>query len=408
METAKSLGRPLITRYLQEEEFPGLHGPFAIPERILQKIWLRKDFFLNKLISYSKKRIQIIDPGRWNQFEGPDFKDAELVIDGQKVIGDVEIHFHPNNWFDHRHNQNPDFSNVVLHVTLFEPTSQQPVFTTHGFCPETLVLLPYLKQGLEEYALDDALLSFENRGNNEFIQSILDKPIFDIKQILIQKAQLRWQQKYTFAHSRIKNDGFEHSCHQMALEVLGYRRNRTPMSAISINYPLHFMVDHSPSIQELIHSQEGNWKFAKLRPANHPQIRLQQYLDLVKKRPDWPTQWNNFITKFTNTNPQFLDTVHFRKEIHLSKLQSSIKKEILAETISGTRFHTLMTDALLPLASAQTNKNLFDMWFHWHPGDIPSSISTFLNPADVLNKDQPLCNGFLQGILQLFIESRFI
>lgn len=407
METAKSLGRPLGSNY-SEEEVQGLQGPIAIPELILQKIWLRKDFFFNQLICHSKKRIQILNPGRWNQFEGPDFKEAELIIDGQKVVGDVEIHFHPNDWFKHGHDDNPNFSDVILHVTLFEPAPEHPpVFTTFGFCPETLVLLPYLKQGLEEYAVEDALLKLENRDSTEFIQAFINKPEFEIKQLLLQKAKLRWQEKCAFALARIRQDGFENTCHQMVLETLGYRRNRTPMNAIGINYPLQSMIENLPSVEELIDSQKEKWKLAKLRPANHPRKRLQQYLNLIKKNPGWPAHWMNYIERFVIPKSSG-DTLCFRKDGRLAEHQSTIKNEILAETISGTRFHTLVIDALLPLASAQVNKDLFDLWFHWYPGDIPSAISIFLNPTAIINKNQPSCNGLNQGVLQLLIESQLI
>lgn len=406
METAQSLGCPPL---LQQEEFQGLHGAITIPELTLQKIWLHKDFFHNNLLSHCGKKIQILNPGRWNQFEGPDFKEAELLIDGKKLTGDVEIHFHPNDWFSHAHDQNSNFSDVILHVTLFSPTPQHPpIFTCLGFCPETLVLLPYLNQGLEEYALEEALLNLQGRDNSDFVQAFLSKPEFEIKQVLLQKAKLRWQQKCSFARVRIEQNGAEHTCHEMILETLGYRRNRAPMNAIATHYSLSSLVQDLPSAQELFSFQEGNWKFAKLRPANHPKKRLQQYLSLVQKNPQWPSHYLNCIQKLCIAKFSSQDTLSFRKNIGMPKLQSVIKNQILAETISGTRFHTVVIDALLPIATAHLNKDLFDLWFHWQGGDIPSSVSRFLNATNIINKGQPSCNGLNQAILQLFIESQII
>ncbi len=393
----------------QQEEFQGLYGAITIPELTLQKIWSRKDFFDKNLFSYSRKKIQILKPGRWNQFEGPDFKEAELLIDGKKFTGDVEIHFHPNDWFSHGHHQNSNFSDVILHVTLFSPTPQHPpIFTSLGFCPETLVLLPYLNQGLEEYALEEALLNLQNRDNTDFMQAFLNKPEFEIKQLLFQKAKLRWQQKCSFAGVRIEQNGPEHTCHQMILETLGYRRNRAPMNAIATHYPLSSLVQNPPSVQELFSFQEGNWKLAKLRPANHPKKRLQQYLSLVQKNPKWPFHYLNCIQKLSVSKFSSQNTVSFRKNIGMSELQSVIKNQILAETISGTRFHTVVIDALLPIATVHLNKDFFNLWFHWQGGDIPSNVSTFLNPTNIINKNQPSCNGFNQAVIQLFIESQII
>lgn len=405
METTEPLGHHSIT---QEEEIQGLQGAIAIPEIILQKIWLRSDFFHNKLKTYSGKKLQIINPGRWNRFEGPDFKEAEIIIDGQRLVGDIEIHFHPNDWFNHGHSYNPNFANVILHVTLFEPIPEHPpIFTTLGFCPETFVLLPYLRQGLEEYVLEEALLTMENRDNTEFLQALLNKQETEIKHLLLEKAQLRWKQKYTFALYRLKIDNWDDVCHQMVLETLGYRRNRATMNLIAIKYPLRAIAQGQHTAAELFASQEGNWKLAKLRQANHPKKRLAQYLHLVKQNPQWPTHW---LKKAESLSFQqsISSTSMYRKHYQLSKLASLIQEEIFSSMISSTRFHTLVVDALLPLASAYLNKDLFHLWFHWYPGDMPSAVPSFLNPTNIINKGQPSCNGLNQAILQLFIETRLI
>lgn len=405
MEKTISLGHPKLT---QTEEIQSLQGPISIPELILQKIWLRKDFLHNKLLTHSQKNLQIINPGRWNRFEGPDFKEAEIILHGQKLSGDIEIHFHPNDWFNHGHSYNPNFSDVILHVTLFEPTPHHPpIFNDLGFCPETLVLLPYLRQSLEEYALEETLLDLENRHNTEFLQAFLDKPQDDLSQILFEKALSRWKQKQFFALSRLKTDSWDNVCHQMFLETLGFRRNRAPMNALALQYPLNIIIDQPPTVEELFDSQKTNWKLAKLRPANHPKKRLTQYLHLIKTNHSWPSLWKNFANCLPLQTTSF-NTSFYRKHHHLSKINSYIQDTILAKAISGTRFHTLVIDTLLPLASAYLNKDLFDLWFHWYPGDIPSTISSFLHPTSILSKHQPSCNGINQAILQLFIETRLI
>ena len=35
---------PMATKYERVEEMQGLYGPFTIAERVVQKIWLRRDF----------------------------------------------------------------------------------------------------------------------------------------------------------------------------------------------------------------------------------------------------------------------------------------------------------------------------------------------------------------------------
>lgn len=407
MEKTISLGHSKLIP-TQVEEIQGLNGSISIPERILQKIWLHQDFSHNTFICYSKKKLQVIHPGIWNGCEGPDFKDAEIILDGKKLVGDIEIHFHPNDWFNHGHAHNPNFSNVLLHVTLFEPNPQHPpVFNALGFCPDTFVLLPYLRQSLEEYVLEDVLLNFENRSNSEFLQAYLNKPAEDLKYLFFENALFRWKQKYAFALARLKLDSWDNVCHQMFLEVLGFRRNRSPMNTIALQYPLKFMIDSLPCAEELYLSQKSKWKLAKVRPSNHPLKRLSQYLHLIKNNPTWPSTWKAFSAQLPQESG-IESTSLYRKNHNLSQIHSHIKNSILAQSISGTRLNTLIIDALLPLASALLNKDLFHLWFHWFPGDIPSKISSFLDPSQFFSKSQPGCNGINQAILQLFIQNHLL
>lgn len=405
MEKTISLGH---SKVINVEEIQGLNGSLSISEFLLQKIWANKDFLHNNLYTHSQKKLQILHPGRWNRFEGPDFKEAEILLDGEKVTGDIEIHFHTNDWFHHGHSSNNNFSNVILHVTLFEPSLQHPqVFNSYGFCPDTLVLLPYLRQSLEEYALEEALLNFENRNNTEYLQAYLNKPSEELYLFLLDNALLRWKQKCSFARARLKTDTWENICHQMFLEALGFLRNRAPMNSIATHYPINYIRQHQTSANELFLSEKSNWKLAKLRPQNHPLKRLTQYLHLIKENPHWPSIWQNFSANLPY-QPLAQTTSHFRKNYQLSQMHSHIQQSILAKSVSGTRFNTILIDALLPLAAVYYNKDFFHLWFHWFPGDMPSNVSSFLDPKIFFSKKQPFCNGINQAVLQLFIQNRII
>ena len=61
------------------QEIQGLYGSFSLSERILQKIWLQGDFDQSTLRTESGKRLRVIDPGRWNLLEGPDFLEIAFL-----------------------------------------------------------------------------------------------------------------------------------------------------------------------------------------------------------------------------------------------------------------------------------------------------------------------------------------
>ena len=60
--------------------------------------------------------VEIIHAGQYLQQAGPDFFNAQIVIGGQKWAGNVEIHLRSSDWYIHRHETDPNYENVVLHV----------------------------------------------------------------------------------------------------------------------------------------------------------------------------------------------------------------------------------------------------------------------------------------------------
>lgn len=387
------------------EEIQGLWGPLIIEERLLQKIWSKQNFLKHKLLTESGKTLKILNPGKWNKLEGPDFKEAEIEIDGTKLYGDIEVHFNKDDWFGHNHDSDERFRRVVLHVVLFPPKNENPPpHTLNGYCPETLVLVKYLEQGLEEYALEDALLTLENRNHLEILESFLTLNPLDQERKLFDKARRRFEMKRSFAGLRLKTHGWEEACHQMLLEVLGYRRNKVPMSNLALKFPHKRMCEKKTSAEKLYSMYEQEWKLTGLRPANHPRKRLEQYINLINKNPDWMENWNTIIKSLGKLEHD-LTTKEFRKKYNLSKLQELIKETVFNGEISGTRFHTILIDALLPLAGAYLKRDLSELWLHWFSGDIPLQISDFIKRTPLLDsKNQVHCNGLNQGVLQLFSE----
>jgi hypothetical protein len=84
----------------------GLYGSYSVPESVLQYIWFNGDFNHSCLRTQSGKTVSVLNPGRWNYNEGPDFLEAVLKIDETILVGSVEIHFEPMEWFHHKHHEN--------------------------------------------------------------------------------------------------------------------------------------------------------------------------------------------------------------------------------------------------------------------------------------------------------------
>ncbi|MDZ7649739.1 MAG: DUF2851 family protein [Cytophagales bacterium] len=60
--------------------------------------------------------LNIIKPGILNSDAGPDFAQTKIKIDSIDWVGNAEIHVKASEWYDHKHDRDSAYENVVLHV----------------------------------------------------------------------------------------------------------------------------------------------------------------------------------------------------------------------------------------------------------------------------------------------------
>lgn len=92
-------------------------------EKLLQYIWQFQYFNQSELKTTGGETVEIINPGKWNKNQGPDFLDAQVRIGELMLAGSVELHLRSSQWELHGHQHDRNYSNVILHVVLEEDTS---------------------------------------------------------------------------------------------------------------------------------------------------------------------------------------------------------------------------------------------------------------------------------------------
>ena len=86
-------------------------------EGFLHYVWKFKKFDFLHAITSEGEEIQLLKVGQHNQdHAGPDFLDARMRIGGQIWAGNVEIHLKSSDWYAHRHEEDPAYDSVILHV----------------------------------------------------------------------------------------------------------------------------------------------------------------------------------------------------------------------------------------------------------------------------------------------------
>ena len=389
------------------EEIPGLYGSLKVEEQTIQKIWHEQNFNSFGLTTECGARLEISSPGIWNKAEeGPDFKNAKIILNGKKINGDIEIHFQAQDWCNHGHHEESNYEKVILHVTLFPVGSQKyQCKTKKGKVVPQLVLLPRLAQSLEEILEKQVIESLAG------YDSVLP-PSFQSSQVLHEireknhsLAQKRWVQKKNFARKRLLSvSDPKQALHECFLEVLGYKRNRSQMARVSQLFPINEWSSNKVEPREALDSIH-NWKMRGIRPANHPQLRLQQYHQLWEKNPLWCESLLAMNIK-DSENAKITN----RKRLKLSNLNREWKEEILRGVWAGTRVNTLWIDACLPILAEIHQRDYFATWFHWYAGDFPRSLYEIARKAKIAGHSYkiPFSNGSLQGILGYCIENHIL
>ena len=384
------------------EEITGIYGPIFFAEKQIQRIWANKSFRFQGLTTRSGKRLEVLDPGRWNFQEGPDFREAILEIDGKRRHGDIEIHLHERDWLRHDHGEDPNFSNVVLHVVLFP--DRRAGSAPNDESMETLEWLKYLDRDLETYFEDQGVDQLLDEGLPDVLRGLLDYPVEMRERVLVRAASERWIRKRDLCRKRIALEGLPETVHQMMLETLGLKRNRATMSRLAITFPRsHWQKDPSGVAAAGFEAFRGDWKLAGTRPANHPARRLQAYGDwsFEKRGQGVEALVTNSLPGGKRSEIRASRVGRWRKEMEIARREKEWRAAF-SPALVGTRFHTWVGDGLLPLMGASAGAgDCFPLWFVWPVGDLPEQMKKALKTLEIIGPGRPLCHGWTQGIIRM-------
>jgi len=278
-------------------------------EDFLHYLWRQARFDLRNLTSTTGASISIQNFGHHNKDAGPDFSGGQLRINGLQWAGNIEMHVRASEWYDHGHDSDPAYDNVILHVVLDE---DRPVFRRNGERIPCLALRGRIPQGL--------LNSYWRLMHNEAWVPcqrqihLVDEPARQqcLDELLHERILLRSR---GFA-DRLERTGkdWEEAFYQSLARAMGGRVNADAMDMLARSIPLRVLLKHKHSLLQLEallfgqsalipKSSEGEatyiallrreyallrtkhnlrplpvtaWRYLRLRPNNFPTIRIAQ------------------------------------------------------------------------------------------------------------------------------------
>jgi hypothetical protein len=206
-------------------------------ERLLHCIWSEQLF--RKTLQIDGQSLAISSPGWWNLEAGPDFRNAELFLNGKRLCGDVEIHLTSEDWYHHGHHKDSKYNDVVMHVVLYK--SQRSCRKQNG---ETVLELEMKDCLLEELRLLQQKIPiyqfpFGPEVNVRLCRKFLEEQEEDsLTRLLDSAGDLRMRRKKQDYFQRIQTFGFGQAFYEGVMEGMGYKQSRFAFRELAKRIPL--------------------------------------------------------------------------------------------------------------------------------------------------------------------------
>ena len=344
-------------------------------EDLLQYAWRMQQFDARNLQSTDGQTIQIQSFGQHNTDAGPDFTEARIRIGDTLWAGNVEMHLKASDWLQHRHQDDPAYDNVILHVVL---ENDQVIFRSNGKPIPCLELKSRIPAQLA--ANYQRLLQMEGWIPCE--RQLQDVPSMTRKLWLDRLLVERLEQKTVVIEQALERNQYhwEESFFQQLAKGFGLRINAEPFEMLARSLPLLTLLKHKHSLlqlEALLFGQAGmlevdfadaypqqlkkefqflkakyalrpipfsSWKFARLRPAAFPTIRIAQLAALIYQTDHLFSKIlaakhikeleNTFVLKLSN---------YWRTHYRFDKLSARRQKRLGTSTI-----HLLIINVISP------------------------------------------------------------
>lgn len=276
-------------------------------EKLLQYIWQFQYFNSKELVTIEGDILQINYPGFLNTNQGPDFLEAKIKVGNTNWAGNIELHLKSSDWKTHKHSNDKNYNNIILHVVWEDDADLE---------------LPFPAMELQNRVSKFLLNRYDELMNaTAFIPC--EKSIHQVDELTWKswKDRLlaeRLQHKATiiFEHLAVNNNHWEETFWWLLANNFGIKVNSTAFEKIAKSLPVSVLAKHKNQIHQLealLFGQAGllqnsftdaypsmlqkeylfykaKYKlqpiqapvfFLRMRPANFPSVRLAQLSMLI-------------------------------------------------------------------------------------------------------------------------------
>ena len=329
-------------------------------------------------------RSKLFQPGGQIPTRGLTFFNARIRIGETIWAGNIEIHQKSSHWYQHKHDTDGAYDNVILHVVEMH---DKPVQVKNHELPTLEISYPSsILENFEQLLKSERWIACEDKLP-EVDPFILR---FWFSALMIERLQSKTNDIHTILEQNKNN--WNETFYQLLSRNFGMKINALPFELLAKSLPLNILSKHKNDlfqIEALLFGQSGLlnetllgddyflslrkeysylyqkyglsgmeshlWKFMRLRPINFPTIRIAQLAMLIHHSSALfsrilETEDPEELRKlFDVSASEYWDT-HYR----LNKTSEENRKKALGETA----FNNLLINTIAPLLFVYGDQHL--------------------------------------------------
>ena len=355
-------------------------------EDFLHYVWKYQTFTERELKCKDGEPLQVLKPGMHNMNAGPDFLNARIRIGDTVWAGNIEIHTNASDWYNHNHQSDPAYDNVILHVVY---TADKPVLDKSGHEIPVLTL-----KDLIDYQTYRYYKSWVKQAKFIACEGLLNDVPDIVKTSAIQAAaveRLQMKSEDCLDLLRTTNGDIEETFYRIFCKAIGLKVNAMPFEQLAIITPFSLVRKNRKSAEELQalllgqagfldEAENGNafidslkktysiqqikhqlspmpasaWKLFRLRPPNFPAVRIAQMAEIYSSHNALAQQLIELKTVdgYEEIFKSVLD-----KNFWLTHYTLKAESEPAVKRLGKSTVHLLIINAVVPFLFALANYN---------------------------------------------------
>lgn len=301
-----------------------------MPELLLHYIWQQGLYAALPQATDDGRVLQVLDPGVHNRDAGPDFSGARIRLTTltpsgaveavEEWVGSVELHVRASDWYRHRHDTDPAYDRVILHVVR---DSDRAVCTSQG----KTVVQCVLRYPMERDYLG-LLLASAREMDSPLRTMRCAKWLPDRPELLtagwrdtLLRQRMECKREAIGRLLELTHNDWEQAFYISLARNFGFHTNSAPFEQLAIQTPLPYLRKHRDSLFQLTALllgqsglldgragskgsdeallqkeysflrvkfsltpvEAGLWKQGRIRPQNAPKTRIRQFAALIHR-----------------------------------------------------------------------------------------------------------------------------